>query len=247
MTQEEQERLDPSHNVTGVVTAAVGRLDDLAVLAHQRTDDLRQAEARRVDNLSEAERRYNDLRAAHGKEMADLDRAHRREVDAKESSRLDSIRQVDREEVTKTAAAANLAIATLAKQTTDLATTLQNTVQTTAGTAETRRATDMGEVNKRVSALELSSSEGKGKSAISDPALIELTAELRTLTKLQSTSSGKSEGISGTMAMAIAVGTLIVGLLGFFAVSNNRSSGNPILPAGYQLVPIQQPAPTTKP
>lgn len=205
------------------------------------------ADNRRQDDLREAERRYNDLRSEHQQEIAALRAEHGKELAAKESSRLDSIRQVDREEVTKTAASANLAIATLAKQTTDLASTLQNTVQTTAGAAETRRATDMAEVNKRVSALELSSSEGKGKSAISDPALIELTAELRTLTKLQSTSGGRSLGVNATIAGVVVVVTLIVSLAGVLVMSS-RTAGPMIVPAGYQLVPVPSPVSSpTKP
>lgn len=186
--------IDPTANVLAKVEDAVRRLDDMLEAAvHRQDGDLA------------SERRYNDLRDQGQKEMAALRADHAKDLAAKESSRLDSIRQVDREEVTKTAAQANLAIATLAKQTTDLAVTLQNTVQTTANTAEARRATDVGEINKRVSALELSSSASVGKSTVADPMMSEFITEMRSLVKAQATNAGKTEGISSTWAIMLAV------------------------------------------
>ncbi len=151
--------VDPTANVLSLVEAA-----------NRRQDDLRAKDKEIADIRHGHVELMQELRAVHQREFNTMREDHQRELSAKESARLDSIRQVDREEVAKTAAQANLAIATLAKQTTDLATTLQNTVANTAAAAETRRTADMSEVNKRVSALELASSATAGKSGGSQEA-----------------------------------------------------------------------------
>lgn len=183
----------------------------------QNVKDLSEAANRRQDDLREAERRYNDLRDLHQKEMANLREKHANELSAKESSRLDSIRQVDREDVAKTAAQANVAIATLAKQTTDLAGTLQTRVQDTATAAETRRSADMTEVNKRLSALELAGSASAGKQTVADPALAELTKQVQTLVSLQTAGTGKSAGINAVWVFVLGAAGLIITALGIYA------------------------------
>lgn len=196
---ESQERapVDPTENVIA-----------LSVASNRRQDDLR-----------EAERRYNDLRAEHQKETATLRAVHQEALDKKESARLDSIRQVDREDVAKTAAAANLAIATLAKQTTDLAATLQATVGSTAAAAETRRSADMSEVNKRVSALELASSATAGKQQVADPAMERLVQQVAALVGLQASGSGAASGGKQVWGYVAAIIGMLIGLGGLiFAV-----------------------------
>jgi len=169
----------------------------------QNVKDLFEGANRRQDDLRDAERRYNDLRDQYQREIAILRSEHTKELSAKESSRLDSIRQVDREDVAKTAASANLAIQTLAKQTADLATTLQTQVQATAAAAETRRTADMSEVNKRVSALELASSASAGKNMVADPALERLAVEVQKLVSAQSEGTGKAAIADPQLAIAL--------------------------------------------
>lgn len=171
---------------------------------------LGEAGNKRQDDLREAERRYNDLRAEHQKETADLRAQHQSALDLKESARLDSIRQVDREDVAKTAAQANLAIATLAKQTTDLATTLQSTVQQTAAAAETRRSADNAEMSKRVSALELALSASAGKQQVVDPAMAQLAANVEKLLSSRESTAGRSAGANQMWGY-------VVGAVGFLA------------------------------
>lgn len=135
--------------------------------------------------LIKAERRYNDRRAAHQKEIGKLRASYEEKLSAKESSRLDSIRQVDREDVAKAAASANLAIGTLAKNTTDLAATLQ-----------TQRTTDMSEVSKRVSALELALSASAGKQQVADPMMAEFLAEVKSLRAGRAGDAGGAEALA---------------------------------------------------
>lgn len=173
---------DPTANVSALVLAANQRQDDLRVLTKE----------------------LQDYKIACVKEEVVMHAKHQAELRVAESARLDSIRQVDREDVAKTAASANLAIGTLAKQTTDLSITLQNQVQTAANAVETRRSADMSEVNKRVSALELASSATAGKQTVADPQMVELVSEMRAMRHTQATGAGKSAGVSW-------IGTLIAG------------------------------------
>lgn len=192
--------VDPTDNVMKLVEASSRRIDDIA-----------RAESRRIDELMTGERRYNDIRAEHKKELLALYAAHSNELSMKESSRLDSIRQVDREDVAKTAAAANNAILALAKQTTDLASTLQSQVGATAAAAETRRSADMSEVNKRVSALELASSASAGKQTIADPQVAELRLAVSSLIAAQNTATGFTAGKAAAIAAGLAAATALGG------------------------------------
>lgn len=207
------------------VTTGVGSLNELPpVDPSENVKALSEAANKRQDDLRDAERRYNDLRAEHQKEMNSLRDEHAKELSAKESSRLDSIRQVDREEVAKTAASNNLAIGTLAKQTTELATTLQNQAQANAAAAETRRTADMSEVNKRVSALELASSASAGKQQVADPQMAAFMADVKKIIANQATTGGERRGISMSAVILMGAVTLILGLLtiGGFIYALNR-------------------------
>lgn len=183
--------VDPTANVLGLVEAS-----------NKRQDDLR--------NLT---KELQDYKIACVKEEVIMHARHQAELRIAESARLDSIRQVDREDVAKTAASANNAITTLAKQTTDLATTLQNQVSATAAAAETRRSADMSEVNKRVSALELASSASAGKQTLADPQMDKLSALVESLARAQSQGSGKTQGINWVAALIAGAISLIAGLL----------------------------------
>jgi hypothetical protein len=177
-----------------------------------------EANAKAASALREADNRYYDEVMRNLKEMNHLRAFHQRELDGAESARLDSIRQVDREDVNKTAVAAQAAITTLATTTNTMAETLRNQVATVAGVAESRQAAFAGDVNKRLSALELSSSEGKGKQTVSDPQMEKLTALVETLARNQVSGSGKSEGISWVGALIVGVVSVMGGLITISAV-----------------------------
>lgn len=215
--------IDPTANVIALTEAA-----------NQRQDDLRAAAKELSDAKIEHQKEISDLRSEHQKEIRKLDRVHQEKIAKAESGRLDSIRQVDREDVSKTATAANTAITTLAKQTTDLATTLQKQVSDTTAATEARNSTQNTDTNKRLSALELSSSEGKGKQTIADPQMEKLTALVASLAANQATSTGKTEGISTAWAVMLAVAGLIATLItigsagvAVFALMNRSSAAAP--------------------
>jgi hypothetical protein len=199
--------IDPTKNVLDLVKAAVERIDDMAALR----GELHAAEIGHQDEMSK-------LRAVHEATVGKMREEYQEKISHAEAGRLDSIRQVDREEVAKTAVAANQAITVLAKQTTDLATTLDKKVTDTATAAEQRNSAVNTDFNKRIAALELSSSEGKGKQGVFDPQMEKLTTLVEVLARNQATGTGKQEGVSMVGALIMGGVALIGGLLGIAGV-----------------------------
>jgi hypothetical protein len=186
--------IDPTANVIALTDAANRRQDDLRALNDKLTDA-------KLAHLKEV----SDLRSHHAEEMGKIREEHQEKIAKAEAARLDSIRQVDREEVAKTANAANMAISTLAEQTRALATTMAKTVTDTAAAQEIRNSAQYGDINKRVSALELSTSEGKGKSTQADPRMEELVRVVNRLQESQNEGSGRMAGASQSWALVAAV------------------------------------------
>jgi len=180
--------VDPTKNVLDLVEAAVKRIDDMAGLRARLAEE----------------------RIEHVKEIGVLRAAHQRELDHAESERLNSIRQVDREEVTKTAAANQAAITTLATSTATLAETLRTQVAVTASAAESRQTTSATEISKRLQALELSASASMGKQAVADPQLDRLATVVDRLASAQQVGTGKGQGI----ALVIAIIVTGLGVIG---------------------------------
>ncbi len=163
--------IDPTENVIALTAAANKRQDDLRTVTRELVD--------------------RDL--AHIKELAAIRAEHQRALDAKESGRLDAIRQVDREEVIKAAASAQQAIATLAASTSTVAETLRAAQAQIAAASENRQVAFASEMSKRMSAVELSLSEGKGKQTVVDPQLVKLTDLVETLARTQAGESARTQ------------------------------------------------------
>jgi len=225
------------------VEDSVKRIDDLRALSEKLADEkikrmesdqkhlweLHKADARRIDEQAV-------LRASYSETIHRMEREHSDSLRKAESERLNAIRQVDREDVSKTAAQVLNSVQILATGTTTTAETLRN-----------QRSQDQTEINKRVSAVELALSEGKGKqiatdptmdrlvanmerlilaqsasagaARVADPATAEMTAAVKLLVQQQANSTGRREGVSGLVTTAIAIGTLLMGLLGALGIS----------------------------
>jgi hypothetical protein len=169
---------DPTANVRELNEASVKRQDDLRLAERMLTE----AKLAHLKDVSELHSKYQ-------KEINDTREKHSRDLATAESGRLNAIRQVDREEVIKTAASGQTAIGTLAASTTALAETLRN-----------QQSAFAAEVNKRLSALELALSEGKGKQTLADPMMVEMVAEMKALRTADSTRSGFDAGKAAAMA-----------------------------------------------
>lgn len=184
----------------------------------QNVKDLSEQSNIRQDDLRALTKELFDTKVEHVKEIGALRAVHQRELDKAESDRLNSIRQVDREEVIKTAGSAQTAIQTLASTAATTAETLRAQVAATANTFATQLATIVGDFNKRLSALELSSSEGKGKQTVADPQLEKLATLVEGLARTQATGTGKGQGINMAWVALLGVVSLLGGLLGIAGV-----------------------------
>src|SRR6185503_58077 len=175
----------------------------LTEAANKRQDDLRLASEQffgsKIDALSS---RIDDFARAQAK------------LSKKESQRIDSIRRVDREDVNKIAATA-----------TTTAETLRAQVATTAGAAQTSLANSMAEVNKRLSAVELSLSEGRGKATVESPMMAEMVSELKALRREQSSVAAALSNTSGQKQGALSaremISWILLTLVGLYTL--NRS------------------------
>lgn len=187
--------VDPTENVKALNEASVKRLDDLA-----------------------------ELREKHQEKIADIRDKHYKELDEKESSRLDSIRQVDVQNQALAAKAALDAIQALAATTTVnadnirnalTATTASNAKATTdlaASIAASTAATAEG-LSIRIAALEKSNAEGVGKGRVADPQLDALMAKVDSLALTRSSDTGSSQ--RGTAIWGFVVGGIgaLVGIV----------------------------------
>lgn len=193
--------IDPTANVIALTDAANRRQDDLREL----NDRLLAAHVLRLDAAIDNLKEVGELRASHAREMANA-----------ESNRLNSIRQVDVLAVSTAADRAQAAIQALAAVTTQNAENLRNALSATAATIAQQTAGTVNAITERLSALEKSSYEGKGKQAVSDPQIAELVIEMKSLRESRSSVSGKSEGISSTWGIVIVVVTMLIGMGGLF-------------------------------
>jgi acetyl/propionyl-CoA carboxylase alpha subunit len=205
---------------TGSNGPAIDKNFNSVVDPTKNVNDLIAAQAKREDDLRAAEERFNSAEISHVKELFAQSEANQKELRAADSARLEAIRLVDRDDVNKTAATANTAIATLAKQTTDLSTTLAKQVSDTAIATEARATTAQTEMNKRVSSLELASSEGRGKANVTDPAMAELISEMKATRDQLASNTGQSVGGNAMLYLLLAFGTLIIGGLGLIFMNH---------------------------
>lgn len=222
---------DPSQNV-GALVIAEGR----------RQDDLRCAEQRRQDDLRLAAKELAGVNTLHAQEIALLRDKHSADMAAKESGRVDSLRQGDREENTRAATAAQANIASLALTTAQLADTLRNQVASTAAAAEARQVSYSGDVGKRLTAVELSLSEGKGKQQVSDPAMERLAVLVEKLASAQQTGAGMKQGMSDGVKLIIALLTVITLYLGFITLVKPDQAPAPEPQGTHYHIPSTAPA-----
>jgi hypothetical protein len=92
--------------------------------------------------------------------------------------------------------------------------------QTTAATATTiaaQLAGTVGQQDARISALEKSSYEGKGKQTLSDPMMTDLLSEMKSLRESRAGGTGRTEGISMIWGVILGAGVLIGTLFGIAA------------------------------
>jgi hypothetical protein len=136
---------DPSRNVLGLVEAAVRRLDDLSALTTRHLNEMHAADVRRIDEIAA-------LRADYDQRLRDA-----------EAGRLDAIRRVDVERVTVDRERAAAQADVLAQQVAASAEALRSLVAQTATTIAAQLTQTTAQLTDRLSALEKSQYEQKGR------------------------------------------------------------------------------------
>lgn len=214
--------VDPTANVQALSEASNKRQDDL----RDAQNVLLAAQIHRLESMA-------ILRAEHAKEIRQLEAEHNASLRRAESARLDSIRAVDREDVSKTAAQVLNSVNTLATSAAATAETLRN-----------QRTADAADFSKRLGAVELALSEGKGKQTVSDPQMERLTALVESLSRTRAVDAGASTGSSDTIKMIALVISMFVGLIliGTFVFVTQRQPAPVYYPA-----PVGSTLPTSPP
>jgi hypothetical protein len=197
---------------------------DLAATSNLRQDDLR-----------EAERRFFESEISHVKELAALRELHQQRLDAAESARIDSIRQVDVLATATTAGQALTAIQALAQTQLTSAETLRGAVATTAATLAKQLEGTVAEFNKRLSTLEQSSYEGMGKQKMSDPQMEQMKEIVAGLVQSQAAGTGKTEGISSAWGILLGAAALI-GLVVSIAQFMSNKPATPVVAPAPQVI-----------
>lgn len=165
-----------------------------------------EAQANAAEQLRIADTKYNDTVAKHINEMAKLRAGHSETLRISDLDRLDKTRQVDVLASSSTATGLAVTVQTLAKQTTELASTLA-----------TQTDNLVKDINSRIAELQKSSYQGAGKSSVADPVIENLVIEVRNLIKAQASGSGKTVGMEKMWGWIVAGIFLLFELSRFFA------------------------------
>jgi hypothetical protein len=156
---------DPTENVLDIVDAAVKRLDDNLDSAVKRLDDLRTAEEKRRDDLDRQAEHYE----GRIQRMADANTTERQafnqQLRSAETARIDAIRAVDVNAVSRAAEVSAQQAATLAVQVQTSAETLRGQVAAAATATATALATALEPILKRLEELSRVQYEQQGQRA----------------------------------------------------------------------------------
>lgn len=216
--------VDPTENVKALSEAANKRQDDLRTAS----DVLNAEKIAHIKDVSE-------LRASGQKQLSDEREAHQKELSKAESDRINAIRAVD----VAAAASANTqnttTAAVLASQVTASADALRNqqvaaadalrNLVTTTATAQAEQSRQQTQaITDRLTALEKTQNENKGRSGLSDPMMTELMASIKTLRESNDTNTGKNAGVNAILYLLIAFATLVLLALGFI-YRNSKING----------------------
>jgi hypothetical protein len=217
--------IDPTKNVLDAIRAE-----------SKYQDAMRGASELLADAKIEALEKITQLRAEHVREVAaaeslrvDQQSALRTEYERRlaeaEAKRIDAIRAVDVNAVSVSAQRSSDQASVLAAQVqqsaeqlrtqgAQSAEALRSLVASTAAAAATTLQQLVGGLSTRITTLEQAQYEGKGKSAYADPQIAELLSKVDTLNRNASVGAGKTEGINSAWAVAGAVVTLAIGIVG---------------------------------
>lgn len=205
--------IDPTRNVLDLVAAGNKRLDDLSAANQKLVESS-------IQSLKDSVLRES----LHNKEVAELRAGFQTALNEKESKRLDSVRAVDQLAVTTASDRAQAAITALASQAAVTAETLRGAVNTSAANLAAQLVTTNAGINDRISSLEKAQYTGAGRAIVADPQLQTLQTLVDKLATSNSTSVGKTEGISSSWAILVGAAGLIGGVIVAFAMLRKSPS-----------------------
>jgi len=211
----------------------------------ENVKDLSEALSQRQDDLREVNNEYLKARMDAIEQVAELRAEHAKELSALNNDRLEKIRAVDNLNASRSEERAGEGIKALAMQTASIAEAGRTTAANTAAQIATQLTTLFAESNKRLSALELSSSEGRGKQAVSDPQMERLASMVEKLATREAAVTGKSEGMSDSVKMVLAALTFITAMLGFYTFTQRGAPAQPQAQVIYVPAPAGALLPTT--
>lgn len=206
----------------------------------ENVKDLSEALSRRQDDLRDINNQYILQRVIAVEEVAKLRAEHAKEINELNNDRLEKIRAVDNLNATRSEERAGEGIKALAVQTAAIAEAGRTTAANTAAQIATQLTTLFAESNKRLSALELAMSEGRGKQAVADPQMERLALMVEQLAARETKQTGKTEGMSDLWKLIVA-GAALLGALNALGVFNRSPS--PV----YTPAPYGTQLPTTPP
>jgi hypothetical protein len=186
-------------------TANVIALNDAA---QKRQDDLRQETNTRM--LAEV---------SHLKEMAALRAQHSRQLAEAEAKRIDAIRAVDVNAVAVASERAGAAATVLATQVAQSADALRTLVASTATAMAEQQRQLSTQFDSRLTLVERSQYEGKGKSAFSDPMMDEINRKMQMLMEGRGQTLGAADQTKTSSNQIMwAIGIMVMIALGIAAL-----------------------------
>jgi hypothetical protein len=165
-----------------------------------------EARADAAASLREADLKFADSQAEHLKEIGELRAVHAKEIRELDTIRLEKVREVDQLSYRTETERAQTAIRALADSQAQATETLRKTMEGNAALLASQQDVKFAESNKRISALELALSEGKGKQTVADPAMERLAGVVEKLAAANNTRTGFDAGRAAAIAGAGVLG-----------------------------------------
>lgn len=175
---------------------------------------LNEAAVRRQDDLRIASERFTSASLSAMREMAEMRAMYQEKLSEAEAKRIDAIRAVDVNAVGVASERQSQAANVLAAQVAQSADALRTLVNTTATAQAEQQRQSTQQITDRLTAVERSQYEGRGKQLVADPMMAELVAEMKSLRESRSVVTGKSQGSTAMWGYVAGAIGILFGLIG---------------------------------
>jgi hypothetical protein len=211
-----------------LVDASIRRQDDLRNAAKELFDSKLKLESKLAEQRSEFDRLLLKSTVDRLDEQAKLRAEFAAAIAATEKARVDAIRLVDKNAVdvataqavaTATALAKTVqdSAAVLSTQGTRQAEDLRTLVATTAAEQSRNLQQQFTALTTRISALEQTGAEGKGRQLPQDPVITALTTQITTLATRQAQTASAEQGRSDIIGWIVGGVGMLIAFLGMIA------------------------------